>query len=170
MKPLTLMLALGVFLVAVDSSYGQLFRRGRSRPQAVQSRGTAVASPTTQEASKLISFVREQQRHFVRPSFSETNCFTWIDLTELRSFIATKEAAKAIRDDPGFKSTVESLKQVTSAQRAGAYRAALRIWRPTWREMGFIDAAGRGQTAAGQQGDILVGQQVVRLVREAIGD
>lgn len=170
MKLLTLMLAIGTFLVAADSSYGQLFRRGRSRPQAMQDRGTAVASQTTQEASKLIAFVREQQRHFVRPSFSETNCFTWIDLTELRAFVASKEAAKAIRDDPGFKTTVESLKQVTSAQRAGVYNSAIRIRRPTWREMGFIDAAGRGQTEAGQQGDILVGQQVVRLVREAIGD
>lgn len=169
------LLAVGLFVAAGDSSHGQIFRRGRPRPQ-VESRPTnTVVSQPTQEASELISFVREQQRHFVRPSFSETNCFTWIDLRELKMVIASDEANKLInadkliKDDPKFKTVVESLKQLSPAQRTSAYNAALRIRRPTWREMGFIDPQGRGQTEAGQQADILIGREVVRLVREAVG-
>lgn len=175
MKPLMFLLAAAMLLAAVESSHGQMFRRGRSRPQAVQYQDDTVVSQPTKEASKLISFVREQQRRFVRPSFSETNCFTWIDLNELKTFLAADEANKLInadkliKDDPEFKTIVESLDQLSPAQRTSVYNAALRIWRPTWREMGFIDPEGRGQTEAGQQADILVGREVVRLVREAVG-
>ncbi len=166
MKALTLLLAAGIFVAATDSSQGQIFGRGRSRSPGARVQVSA-ASPTTQEASKLMGLVRSQQQRLIRASFSETDCFTWEDLSALRSLVASGEFAKVIKADPGFAPVVESLKQATPAQRAGACNAALRVFRPTWRQMGRISSG--GQTDAGQQGDVLVGREVVRLVREEVG-
>lgn len=165
MKPLTILLAVGLVVLATDSSEA---RRWRPRPDLPHYHVPA-ASPMPQEASRLIDFVRSQQQRFVRASFDERNCFTWDHLEALKSRIASGEVAAAVKGDPDFPPIVESLKQIGPAQRESAYNAAMRIRRKTWREMGFIDPAGRGQTEAGAQGDLLVGREVVRLVREAVG-
>ncbi len=168
MKPFVLLFAVGLVFVVAGGSSGQMFCRGRPQTQGVSSQASAAVARPSPEALKLVELVRAQQQLFVRPSYSETNCFTWIDLGQLKPLLEDEETIKAIRADPAFAAVVQAIKPLSAAQRTAAYNAALGVWRLTWREMGFIDPSGNGQTEAGQQGDQFVGQKVVALVRQAL--
>ena len=91
------------------------------------------------------------------------------------------KVTKAIVTDPDFKIIIKSLQQQiiqmskTDGPRpwevqkfeSDMYKNALKIFRPTWEQLGRIDP--EGQTEAGQQGDILIGKIVVQLLKEKMG-
>ncbi len=160
---LVLATALAVSMVQVASA-----QRRRTRPQA----DAATASAAQTYANHpLLKFVKKQQHRFVRESWGEQaeECFTDLDLLALRQQIASDEVAKRIRADEEFASVVDALKKTNANERKTIFHAAMQVYRRTWREMGYIDQVNRsGQTEAGQQGDRLVGQLTIDLVRQTV--
>lgn len=151
----------GVF--SMNNACGQVFRRG-SRGPTNTVREPAVAP---RQSHPVYAFVKAQQRRFVRESINDWNCFTWDDLAFLRREIASGEIAQFIEADPDLDRACDAMKRLSQAEREGVYGAALRILPPTWAQQGFIGPP--GQTDAGQQGDRLIGQLVVQLVRQRVG-
>jgi hypothetical protein len=152
---------------AVGDACGQGFSR-RGRRWATPRAAAEAPSPTQGQDHPLYAFVRDQQHRFVRPSFNEQDCFTWVDLGSLRERLASGEVAQLIQADADFGGVCDAVKRNSPAERDGLFNAALRIYRPTWAQLGRIDPA--GQTDAGQQADILIGQTVVGLVRARVAE
>lgn len=119
----------------------------------------------------LTDVVRWQQLRAVRESTGELRgqCFTDDDLDAFRSRNVPAQIVERLTRAPEFGLIADALRTLPRDQRAEAYRAARTPARPTWREMGFIDPLGRGQTEAGQRGERLVAAAIVDAIEAQVG-
>ncbi|NOT26383.1 MAG: hypothetical protein HOP16_09820 [Acidobacteria bacterium] len=118
----------------------------------------------------LADVVRWQQRVHVKQSTGQLahECFTNVDLKAFEAADVPGEAATRIEKAADFRAVVSALRPLPRADLVAALHAARQIARPTWREMGYIDRQGRGQTEAGHTADLLIGAAIVGAFADAL--
>jgi hypothetical protein len=111
----------------------------------------------------LLDVVQFQQRRHVRASVGESadQCFTDRDLASFTARGTPERIVERLKRAPDFAEVAAALRTLPPARLADAMRAASQQARPTWREMGFIDPEGRGQTEAGHRGELLISAAIV---------
>jgi hypothetical protein len=62
-----------------------------------------------------------------------------------------------------------AIRTLSREQLADAMRTARRSARPTWREMGFIDRQGRGQTEAGHEAELMIAAAIIDAFAAEVG-
>jgi hypothetical protein len=113
--------------------------------------------------------VRWQQEKNVKESTGESDCFTDRDLADFRAARIQKEVVIRLRQDADFEVIVAALRTLPPETLVQGLRDARQVARPTWRQMGFIDRDGRGQTEAGHSADVLVAEAIVDALASAAG-
>jgi len=119
----------------------------------------------------LVDLVRWQQHKHVRASTGilAFECFTDDDY---RAFVSEKRPASIVerlRKASDFAEIVTALRTLPRERLLAELRAARRIARPTWAQMGFIDRQGRGQTEAGQAAELLIAGAIVGALAVDLG-
>jgi hypothetical protein len=115
---------------------------------------------------QLISIIKAKQNKYVRKSYSETDCFTDVDL---RNFKANKIPAKVVselRTDKKFLQLIDEIKKMSAEEREKLFDKGLKTFANTWAENGRIDST--GQTDAGQEAHQLIGAAIVNLAKELV--
>lgn len=113
----------------------------------------------------LTDVVRWQQRLHVRESTGElaSECFTDVDFAAFRRANVPGQVVTQIKAAADFGVITAALRALPRGEQMTALRAARQVARPTWREMGYIDRQGRGQTEAGHAADL----QIARAITDA---
>jgi hypothetical protein len=106
--------------------------------------------------------VRQEHKH-VRESYGEwrEQCFTDEDFAAFRVAATPRRIVERLKQAPDFVELADALRALPPDQRAAAYQAARQLARPTWRQMGFIDRQGRGQTEAGHAAELQIAAAIV---------
>jgi hypothetical protein len=123
-------------------------------------------SSITSDPFKLKDLIRNQQSQNVKTSYSETNCFTDIDLA---AFIKEKKQDKIVSDlmnDNSFIDLIISIKNMTPSARQTLLDESKKIAKPTWGELGGIST--NGQTETGKQAELLIANAIVSKINEMI--
>ena len=127
----------------------------------IYQRGTTPSS--VQE--ELTDFITEKQLQYVRRSYGTGagQCFTDYNLEVFKTnFVSIKEE---IEGDCRLDTITEKAKGLSFADRQVLYNNSLKIYTPTWTELGYIDSTGKGQTGAGQEAEKMIGAAIVNMVK-----
>jgi hypothetical protein len=118
----------------------------------------------------LVDVVRWQQLTNVRESTGTLahECFTSDDLVQFRRRGVPGAVAVRLKAAGEFPDVVRALAALSREERDSAYAGARGTARPTWRQMGFIDSAGRGQTEAGQAAEFMIAEAIVAVFQKAV--
>jgi hypothetical protein len=118
----------------------------------------------------LMDVVRWQQLANVRESTGTLahECFTDDDLVQFRRRGVPGAVAARLRAAGDFREVVKALAALPPVERDSAYAGARMPARPTWRQMGFVDRAGRGQTEAGQAAERMIADAIVMVFADAV--
>jgi hypothetical protein len=111
----------------------------------------------------LLDLVRFQQLRTVRASTGQLahECFTDRDFASFRAAKTPEQIVKRLKQAPDFAVVATALRTLSPERLDETMRAARQTARPTWREMGFIDRQGRGQTEAGHQAELMIAAAIV---------
>jgi len=116
--------------------------------------------------------IRWQQRTHVKVSTGTLahEAFTDDDLHTFKARKVPGRVVAAIAGTDDFEAVRQTFEAAPPAERERILRVARTVGRPTWREMGFIDREGRGQTEAGREAERLLAEAIVAaLVAENAG-
>jgi hypothetical protein len=119
----------------------------------------------------LADVIRWQQHVEVRKSTGEWayECFTDVDFD---AFVRAKRPEKVVewlKTAPDFRTMVTALRSLPAEKREKVFAEARLIAHPTWRQLGFIDRSGNGQTEAGHQAERLMATAMVGAFEAAAG-
>lgn len=147
MKVLVVLLfSLGTLLSSACSSFAQDWpeRTGRTPEQMLE------------------DLIRLQQLKHVKQSTGEMahEAFTDLDYEAFRAADVPQQIVSRLKGADDFAIVAAALRALPSERLAAGLLSARRIARPTWRQMGFIDAEGRGQTEAGHFADLSVADAI----------
>src|SRR5262249_53268817 len=111
----------------------------------------------------LVDLVVRHQRASVRESVGEQRgeCFTDDDFATFTAAATPKRIAERPQKAPDFVEGANALRPLPADQPVGADRSARQVARPTWRQMGFVDRLGRGQTEAGHLAELQIAAAIV---------
>ena len=111
----------------------------------------------------LQDVVRWQQQKHIRKSIGElaNECFTDADFAAFRAGDIPRQIVTGLRKTEDFKVIAAELRKLSPDRLTEAVSQVRRIARPTWRQMGFIDREGRGQTEAGHQAELMIAAAIV---------
>lgn len=120
----------------------------------------------------LLDLIQFHQQRSVKKSTGTLahECFTDRDLASFRAAEIPQQIVERLRNAPDFAAVARMLKALPVEQRAATMRKARLTARPTWREMGFIDRAGRGQTEAGHEAELMIARAIVDAFAADMGD
>jgi hypothetical protein len=119
----------------------------------------------------LLDLVQLQQRRNVRTSTGELahECFTDRDFASFKAARTPEQIVKRLKAAPDFAAVAAALRTLTPVRLAETMRTVRQTARPTWREMGFIDRQGRGQTEAGHQAELMIAAAIVDAFAGEVG-
>lgn len=119
----------------------------------------------------LLDLVQFQQRRSVRASTGQLahECFTDRDFASFRAARTPEQIVKRLKQAPDFSVVVAAIRTLSPERLAETMRIARQTARPTWREMGFIDRQGRGQTEAGHQAELMIAAAIVDVFAQEVG-
>ena len=119
----------------------------------------------------LLDLVQFQQRRNVRASTGELadECFTERDYASFKAARTPEQIVTRLKQAPDFAAVAAAIRTLPSEQLARTMRTARLTARPTWREMGFIDRQGRGQTEAGHQAELMIAMAIVDAFAAEVG-
>lgn len=146
---------LGLF---ANDAEGQIFRRYSVR------RSRTVPKKAVPQETKLIAFVKYVQSETVRPSNSDFDCFTDVDLREFRS--TYEMIAESLHLDEELVKLVGEIRPLGSSTKKRLFAKATATYKPTWRQLGRISS--RGQTVAGQRAERMIASVVVSTVKKML--
>jgi hypothetical protein len=111
----------------------------------------------------LTDLIEFQQRKHVKGSTGELahECFTDLDFASFKSARTPARVAARLAEAPDFHVIANALRAIPAERLVEVMRAARQKARPTWRQMGFIDRQGRGQTEAGHQAELMIADSIV---------
>jgi hypothetical protein len=106
----------------------------------------------------LTDLIVWQQRKYVRTSTGELahECFTDVDFESFNAAGYPSKIVSRLKKAKDFEVIAAALRTLPGDQLAEVTKAAKQIARPTWRQMGFIDPEGRGQTEAGHEAELMI--------------
>jgi hypothetical protein len=116
----------------------------------------------------LINYIKDYQTRYVKKSTGifDYNCFTDIDLDNFYSRGIPKEIEQKLLPDSEFLALVLSIKELSPEQWGNLKKEALKVFKPTFGEVGGAKSDGSAQSEAGQQAERKVGETIVGLVSE----
>lgn len=119
----------------------------------------------------LTDLIQHQQRRNVKVSTGELahECFTDIDLRTFRSADRPRQIVARLQKAEDFDIVAAELRTLPPERLVKEMLAAKRLARRTWREMGFIDREGRGQTEAGQRAELMIAEAIVDAFAVRVG-
>ena len=119
----------------------------------------------------LLDLVQFHQRKSVRTSTGEMaqDCFTDRDFDAFKRAGTPAEIAKRLRQAPDFAVVAGALRTLPPDRLAETLRMVRQTARPTWRQMGFIDRQGRGQTEAGHEAELMIAIAIVDAFAAELG-
>jgi hypothetical protein len=111
----------------------------------------------------LVDVVRWQQRANVKESTGKWayQCFTDDDFAVFLASRVPSRVAATLSRAPDFQVVARALAGLPPVQLAAAFTRARLTARFTWRQMGFVDPAGGGQTEAGHNAELLIARAIV---------
>ncbi len=119
-----------------------------------------LSSCSAQDTSQPLNrFIRDMQIKYVERSYQNNNleCFTDANLAK---FITDFKALQAdILSEASFVQIEKWMSHTPSAERKLIYERALKIYSPTWTEVGEVSS--RGQTLSGQMAEKMVAKYIV---------
>lgn len=119
----------------------------------------------------LTDLILWQQRNYVRTSTGELahECFTDVDFESFKAANYPRKIVSPLKKAKDFEVIAAALRSLPGDQLAEAIKAAKQIARPTWRQMGFIDPEGRGQTEAGHEAELMIAAAVADAFAAEVG-
>ena len=110
----------------------------------------------------LTDLIRWQQRKYVRTSTGELahECFTDVDFESFKAADYPRKIVSRLKMAKDFDVVAAALRTLPGDRLTEAINAAKQIARPTWRQMGFIDQQGRGQTEAGHEAELMIASAI----------
>jgi hypothetical protein len=95
--------------------------------------------------------------------------FTDRDFALFKAARTPEQIAKRLKQAPDFAAVAGVLGTLPPERLAATMRMVRQTARPTWREMGFIDRQGRGQTEAGRQAELMIAAAIVDAFAVEVG-
>ena len=120
--------------------------------------------PIEADPSKLSEFIKNQQNQNVKTSFSETNCFTDLDLQSFKKERKPEQIVNKLMHDNTFIDLVIAIKNMNPSDRQKLLETNSQIAKPTWRELGSISK--KGQTDAGKEAELLIAKAIVSKIKK----
>lgn len=119
-----------------------------------------LTSCSAQDTSHPLNrFIRDMQLKYVERSYqnNKLECFTDVDLAKFKTGFKVLQAD--ILSEPSFAQIEKLMSHIPNAERKLIYERALKVYAPTWTEIGEVSS--KGQTLAGQTAEKMIAKYVV---------
>ena len=117
----------------------------------------------------LTDLILWQQRKYVRTSTGELahECFTDVDFESFKAAGTPQKIVERLKTAKDFEVIAEALRTLPGVRFNEVINGAKQLARPPWRQMGFIDREGRGQTEAGHKAELMIAAAIAVILRFA---
>lgn len=138
--------------------------------------GQPLSSSTAATLNKLVDVILQEQTTYVGESFGPDahENFTRVQLRIFKEEDTPGKIVKALGENQRFLSIVTAIRAMPAAEQQEVLSRAGHTYHPTWNQLEMdstIDSREelrRGQTEAGQEGERLIAQRIVALVKSLL--
>jgi len=114
--------------------------------------------------SKLVDIIKEQQRQYVKASYTENNCFSVENLESFKKEKKQDQIVANLMHENSFIDLIISIKNMLPTDKQALLNECSKTARPTWGELGKISS--EGQTDAGKEAETLIANAIVDQVKK----